>query len=136
MARYRTFWQDFLLMCRYSVNKRKFCVCVCKSVCVHAHAQTKRSPKFGTEILERVFEKTSSKRFFKNRSRFFKMIFKNIFLEFFLDNFSWTNYFFYFTILLFFARYSRSTYPKFSIDVIKRNFKKTLMQFFSKIILD
>ena len=42
---------------------------------VHAHVQTKRltASKFGTEILERVSEKTS-KRFFKNRSAFFTII--------------------------------------------------------------
>ena len=45
----------------------KFFESVYKSVCVHAHAQTKRptASKFGTELLERVFEKTSKLFFFK-----------------------------------------------------------------------
>ena len=68
----------FMLFVRnnlYYKSKMKFCVFVCKSVCVHAHAQTKKptTSKFGTEILEMVFEKTS-KQFFFNQFRFFTMI--------------------------------------------------------------
>ena len=39
----------------YYTAETKFCVFVCKSVCVHARAQTKRptASKFDTEILER-----------------------------------------------------------------------------------
>ena len=56
---------------------------VSKSAYVYAHFPTKRftASEFGTEILERFFEK-SSKHFFKNRSRFFKMIFEKYFLGF------------------------------------------------------
>ena len=46
--------------------EKKFCVSICKSVYVHTHSQTKRPTalKFGTDILEKVFEKIS-KQFFK-----------------------------------------------------------------------
>ena len=67
----------------YCKTETKYCVFVCKSACIHVHAQTKRpkASKFGTEILEKSFEK-SLKRFFLNRFKVFKMIFKNIFLNF------------------------------------------------------
>ena len=44
-----------------------------KSVWVHAHAETKRpiASKFGTEILEKVFEE-ASKRVFQNQLNFLK----------------------------------------------------------------
>ena len=66
MARYRTFWQDYFHAPIYYEVETKFCVSVCKSVCVHAHVQTKKpiASTFNTEILEKVFE-MSSKRFFK-----------------------------------------------------------------------
>ena len=78
----------------YYEAETKFCVFVCKSICVHTHVQTKRSiaSKCWTETLEKVFEKTS-KRFFKNRSRFFKMSFKNIFFDF-SANYSFISRFF------------------------------------------
>ena len=59
----------------YYEVERKFCLSICKLVCVLANVQTKRptASKFDTEILERVFEK-ASKRFFLNRSKFFRMI--------------------------------------------------------------
>ena len=45
-------------------SETKFCV----SICVHAHTQTKRptSLKFGTEILEWDFEKSSHRLFQKS----------------------------------------------------------------------
>ena len=94
---------------------------VCKLVNVHVHVQTRRltAPKFGTEIQERIFEKTS-KRFLKNRPRFLKMIFKN------------NKIFFYFTILPNFVRYSKSPALKFSIETLKRDFEKILKRFFQK----
>ena len=59
--------------------KTKFYRSVCKSVSVYTHAQKKRptASKFGTEILQKGIYYTS-KRLFKNRSRFFRMI-KKIF---------------------------------------------------------
>ena len=59
----------------YYTAKTKFCVNVCKSVFVHDHAQTKKpiASKFGTEMLERVFEKIS-KRQTNNRSVVFLKI--------------------------------------------------------------
>ena len=62
----RTFWQDFFHVPIYYKEETKFCLSLCKSVCVHAHAQTKRPTalKFVTEILERVFEKTWKRFFF------------------------------------------------------------------------
>ena len=50
---------------------------VCKSINAHAQAQTKRptASKFGTEKLERIFEKTLKRFFLKNLSRFFRTVF-------------------------------------------------------------
>ena len=93
---HRTFWQDLFHATIYYKVKTKFCVSVCKSACVHVHTQTRRptGSKLGREILERVFEKTS-KRFFLNWSRFFRMILKNIFLNF-STNYSFISRFFAF----------------------------------------
>ena len=40
--------------------------------------------------------------------------------------------FIYFTILCVFALYLRSTTPEFSIEILKRDFEKTLKRFFQK----
>ena len=50
----------------------KFCVSVYKLVCVRGHVQVKKptASKFGTEILEMIFEKTL-KRFFKKSIQIF-----------------------------------------------------------------
>ena len=53
------------------------------------------------------------------------MIFKNIFLDFSTE-------YFYFLIFRVLAGYSRSTVPKFSIEILKRDFDETLKRFFQK----
>ena len=113
-------------------KETEFCVSVYKSVCVHAHVQAKRPTtwKFGTEILERVFKKTSRGFFFFNRSTF---------LERFLRIFSWifnANYSFYFAFLRIFAMDSKSSAPKFSIKILKKGFWEDLKTIFSKIVPD
>ena len=58
LVRYRTLWQGFFM--RPNIKKKtKFCV----SFYHQAHAETKRSTlsKFGTEILDRVFENISKR---------------------------------------------------------------------------
>ena len=54
-----------------------------KSFCVHAYAQTKwpTASKFGTEILKTFLRRPLSD-FLTNRSRFFRMVLKYIFLDF------------------------------------------------------
>ena len=105
---------------------------VCKSVFVHAHVQTKRliASKFGTEILERVFEK-SSKQFFKNRSKIFRMIFKSI---------SWIlmqPFLLFHDCIVINARFLKFASPKILYrDILKRDFERTLKRFFSKIAPD
>ena len=101
----------------------KLCVFVCKSVCVRAHAQSKRAKasKFGTEILERIFEKTS------------RCLFWNLdleFLEWFLKIFSWI------LVQNFLLFHDSSHLCKFSIKILKRDFEKTVKWFFSKNIPD
>ena len=72
------------------------------------------------------FLRRSRSDFFKNRSRFFKSDFKKYFLRFYCK------LLFYFTILCIFAWYFMSIAPKFSIKILKRDFKKTLKRFFQK----
>ena len=103
-----------------------------KSVCHHAHAQTKRPKplKFGTEIIERVFEKNSKWFFF-----FFSSIdldFQNYLKKYFLG--------FQYKPLIF-SRFLNScmvceVYSSFSTQILKKNFEKTLKRLFSKIVLD
>ena len=84
-----------IFMRPYIMKRRRNFVCPSVNQSnVHAHVQTKRltASKFGIEILERIFEKTS-KRFFKNLSNFFKMIKKYIFLDF-KENYSFISQFF------------------------------------------
>ena len=63
----------------------------------------------------------------KNRSTFFRMILKTIFLDF-----STWIFLFYFTILRVFAWFSRFAAPKFGIEVLNRDFEKTLKRFLQK----
>ena len=81
---------------------------------LHALAHRKRptASKFRTEILENVFE------IFKRRN-FQKSIFSLIF------------YASYYFILRIFVNmwYSRPAAPKFGIEILKRDFEKTLKQF-------
>ena len=73
---------------------------------------------------EKSFWEDLGTTFLKNLSRFFRIIFKNIFLDFS------ANYFFYFTILCIFMWYSRSTVLKFSIELLNKDFEMTLKRFF------
>ena len=126
MTRYRTFRQDFFFHTLiYYKAEIIFCVSVCKSVCVHVHAQTKRPlvSKFCTDILEKVFEKTSKR---------FKKKIDLDFLKLFLTIFSWRQTIL-FTILSILVWYSMSTAPKFNIEILQRNFKKILKRFFQKL---
>ena len=83
-----THFGTIFFMRPYYKAETKFCASICKSVFVHTRSQTKRptASKFGTEILERIFEKDLKTDCFKNWSRFFRMIFKYIFLDFSENN--------------------------------------------------
>ena len=74
----------------------------------------------------RGFLRKSRSDFFFNLSRSFRMISKNIFLDF------RTNYFFLFYGFFASLRNTKTTAPKFSIAILKRDFEKTLKWFFQK----
>ena len=105
-------------------------VYVYESVCVHAHAQIKRSTasKFDAEILKRIFEKTLKWLFF-NLSRFFRIIFKNTFLDFSIN---------YFFISRFFASLRSTQYlqPRNYYKASKEGFWEDFKEMFSKLVLD
>ena len=72
MARYRTFWQDFFRSPIYYEAETKFSVSICKSFYVHVQTNGPTASKFGKEILEMVFEKTSNQIFLKIDLNFFE----------------------------------------------------------------
>ena len=121
MARYRTFWQDFLLLLLflfiYIIKRRWSFVCPSVNQSVYTLTLKQRGLQLQNLVKRywRRFLRRPPRDFFKNRSGFFRMIFKNIFLDF--------------TILLIFAWLSRS---KFGIEILKRDCDKNLKRFFQK----
>ena len=112
----------FFFMRLYIIKRRRSFVCpfVNQSVLKQRGIQLRNM----IQRYWRRFLRRPRSDFFKNRSRFFRMIFKNIFWDF------CTKLFIYFTILFILAWYSWSTAPKFSIEIIIRNLEKTLKRFF------
>ena len=74
----------------------------------------------------RGFLKRPQRVFFKKLIQISQNDLKKHFFEFYFK------LFFYFIILCIFAWYTRSTVPKFSIQILKRDFEKTLKRFFQK----
>ena len=116
LARYRTFFQDFFHATIYYEAEMKFCVPICKSVCVHVTARDLQLRSLVQRYWRGFLRRFRSDFFFiRKRYRYFRMIFKSILRILFQTTL-------FFHVLHLFAWCLRSTGPKGSIKILKRDF--------------